>query len=649
MSQRKPAEQQRAKSANTQSLDPFVRQPQFQRPAQTGALTSPSNLSNAAVQRTLANPRALSPSDILQLQHTVGNRAVQRMLKLDQNPNASPQPARQPNGLNAPGPLPGSASPRIQRRFGKKRLTSNAPSKTDNAPAALPNGDTKDTVDSTLALQSNTNSQSNTDNGALMSLDLHRNYLGDGGTTRWEYDVGISASGAISPITRSLKLYRYYKSKKLGNAEEQAELLGDLQQTVDRSSYQSGQDRSTKSFQRRKAAATLLRSELGRELRDNPIRLSRAVGSAEKIKEVVKVGYTKAFLRSMAETDFALLYEAHAALAHRRLDLAQASLDHLNPIERDDPGTIKYDQDHSHSIKRQSYGLFFAQQMLVAYHHANIGGKYGRVFQPEEMSSDKLQNVTKKYLHNKGFLGDSFAGRLKQLAEGGQDPSQAMPGNSALTRQEIDAIRVYSSGDYKYMNGALRDVRLTNPKEQQHVKGYNAISQLVASGLSKLPNYNGKVVYRGDTDFGGLLNTARVGTTIHTPVFLSTSKNQNIARNFTGNGRVGWKIKLASPSRGKDIDSISLGGSNFVPNPESEVLLPPGTKLKIVDLLRRDSKELEGFGKIAPSKEDGESSEDHNKRIWHSERKKPISPDDLELLFSSGLSGFTEVIVAQEV
>jgi hypothetical protein len=58
---------------------------------------------------------------------------------------------------------------------------------------------------------------------------------------------------------------------------------------------------------------------------------------------------------------------------------------------------------------------------------------------------------------------------------------------------------------------------------------------------------------------------------------------------------------------------------------------------------------VEGFGKVAPSKEHGETLEDHNKRIWHSERKKPISPDDSELLFSSGLSGFTEVIVAQEV
>src|SRR5262245_14273118 len=41
---------------------------------------SPANLSQNTVQRAMTNPYALSPGDILQLQRTVGNQAVQRLL-----------------------------------------------------------------------------------------------------------------------------------------------------------------------------------------------------------------------------------------------------------------------------------------------------------------------------------------------------------------------------------------------------------------------------------------------------------------------------------------------------------------------------------------------------------------------------------------
>ena len=43
--------------------------------------TAPLPLAHATVQRALANPRDLAPNDILQLQRTVGNRAVSNLLR----------------------------------------------------------------------------------------------------------------------------------------------------------------------------------------------------------------------------------------------------------------------------------------------------------------------------------------------------------------------------------------------------------------------------------------------------------------------------------------------------------------------------------------------------------------------------------------
>lgn len=83
MSQRQPAESRQANSAQIKSLDPAAHQLNLDAPAPTIAAASSSNLSQATIQRALANPRALSPNDILQLQRTVGNQAVQRLLQRD--------------------------------------------------------------------------------------------------------------------------------------------------------------------------------------------------------------------------------------------------------------------------------------------------------------------------------------------------------------------------------------------------------------------------------------------------------------------------------------------------------------------------------------------------------------------------------------
>lgn len=59
----------------------LIKQPQRAPLTQSHDSHPTPSLSQATIQRALANPRALAPNDILQLQNTIGNQAVQRMLQ----------------------------------------------------------------------------------------------------------------------------------------------------------------------------------------------------------------------------------------------------------------------------------------------------------------------------------------------------------------------------------------------------------------------------------------------------------------------------------------------------------------------------------------------------------------------------------------
>src|SRR5689334_21336804 len=76
-----PANQQQVKSAQAQSVAHPGSLPQSSQLSHHPTSAPQSALSQSTVQRALANPRALAPNDILQLQRTAGNQAVQRMLQ----------------------------------------------------------------------------------------------------------------------------------------------------------------------------------------------------------------------------------------------------------------------------------------------------------------------------------------------------------------------------------------------------------------------------------------------------------------------------------------------------------------------------------------------------------------------------------------
>jgi hypothetical protein len=178
------------------------------------------------------------------------------------------------------------------------------------------------------------------------------------------------------------------------------------------------------------------------------------------------------------------------------------------------------------------------------------------------------------------------------------------------------------------MNAIMHDIRLDNPKAQKDYKGYTKISQIAARGLSKLPSYVGPVLYRGDSDYGGLVDTAHVGTTFSTPSFMSTSSSANQADSF--GATVGWVVLPSSKSRGKDLKVIAKEPA------EKEVLFPPSTRFKVIEVFRAK----EGLTKGATE----------SKEVW---RRRRWQPDKGTYLNDQWIEMFTQkrdtIIVVKEL
>jgi len=454
-------------------------------------------------------------------------------------------------------------------------------------------------------------------------VPLHKaRYLQSGGTSRWQKETNSKKHGFgtsrknIGEIDEKLKLYRQHKSKNRGNAEEQAQLLLSLQKMVSDSHYQTSAVKGTKTFLRRFNATGHLRDELQGEFRRNAIRLAKAAGEGEQINELVQVGFTTAYLSKLLKRDVKLLYQAHVALAFRQNDLAQKALDKLNPVEREQTGDLKY---RGHYVKRSRDKLHFAQQMLTSHHSANIGGVYARHFGPTTIDDQSMNEITTNYIRNDAFLPGGVVHGVKKPVFPAKRLKHLVPEyQGILSSQELEAIRIYSKNVYQQMNATMHDIRLDNPETQKGFKGYSSISQVAVNGLSKLPSYVGGPLYRGDRNFGGLVDTAQIGTTFQSPSFISTSKSATVAANF--GATVGWLVYPAPNSRGKDIEGISTVTG------EQEVMFPPGTKMRVIDVIRRVGKEQPKAGENDPTKRQRLS------RNWKSDSGKPITQDQLNFM-----------------
>ncbi|MBI1294762.1 DUF4157 domain-containing protein [bacterium] len=159
-----------------------------------------------------------------------------------------------------------------------------------------------------------------------------------------------------------------------------------------------------------------------------------------------------------------------------------------------------------------------------------------------------------------------------------------VPALANMSDEEIKAISAYTEeGPYTDMNTTLRGgsvVSGNNKKERKdNAKKRDEAQQanlMAASGLNRLPDWTGEVLFRGERDisWAGNLTQNRV---IMMKSFSSSSVLRSVAEGFAGSGTNSavWEISNVT-TQGKDIRELSLLGSQ-----EGEVLLKPYTRLRI--------------------------------------------------------------------
>jgi len=138
------------------------------------------------------------------------------------------------------------------------------------------------------------------------------------------------------------------------------------------------------------------------------------------------------------------------------------------------------------------------------------------------------------------------ATRAQEIAEQSTQASRARgknkPAKAQLTQDEVAALRVYTSDDYREMNAVLRDYRVDQPTA--NLGQYSAIAKLAISALGKLPKARGTISYRGDSDtlFGGHQGVLRQGATFRLPNFYSTTADIKKVPRSTRNGTAAAQV-----------------------------------------------------------------------------------------------------------
>jgi len=125
-------------------------------------------------------------------------------------------------------------------------------------------------------------------------------------------------------------------------------------------------------------------------------------------------------------------------------------------------------------------------------------------------------------------------------------------------------------------------------RDQTILQNWQPYLYFLMQGLNKLPPFRG-TVYRGlKGRLTKMSNQYVVGNEIVWIAVTSTSKRQTVTKAFfTGTGEATWL--MIHVKDGKDIKDLSL-----IPN-EDEVLLPPNTRVKVLEIISANAKIMMGL------------------------------------------------------
>ena len=205
-----------------------------------------------------------------------------------------------------------------------------------------------------------------------------------------------------------------------------------------------------------------------------------------------------------------------------------------------------------------------------------------------------------------GFSKEQRAGEKKFREEYG------------LSEAELSAIKVYTGGDYDYINpikannegwleAKIKKLTTTtdekgkmlegsdfgwqeklgeggsaNKKQKEEIKFEGKLhADIGIKGLKKLPNWQGDSFRGLGLPANEFKETYKIGHVVTFPAFSSTSLVKGVSENFARRNTTGGKVgilQILAVTVGKDIDQVSLISG------EKEILLLPGAEFKVVNI-----------------------------------------------------------------
>ena len=565
MSQRKPDHQ--TKSAGHSKRVGFARQPE--------AFTPSPALTQATIQRALTDPRRLAPSEMLQLQRTVGNQAVQRMLQRDSQAGfeaGGDFESRLKQSSGGGSVLPQSTKSEFEASFGANF---------DN-------------------VRIHTNAASNQLNRSIQAKAFtHGNDIHFGAG---EYKPASSQGKHLlaHELTHTIQQTGGMQTKGVQTKLQVGAAQNRYEQEADRVAAQVMQPKRLQGVSPTQAASPL---PIQRKLDFTAAQLSGGDAISDKYYAMTGEQETYVMLKQMLnryhQTDDPM---EQVRILERMNALGSTWLNKHDPNK---PGSQKSKADRfmrnaktlalgESNKSKKSFSLHF----LVASITKELPEAYQTAAKAQDAYANKVESGGMKYLSGKGATAFN---RIK----GWQTDDQSEQGGKArdamtkhgLSLAEAGAIGIYSADDFKYMNPTvannknwlhdqlpktefsnqqIRDEVITgNPNKKadgmgkyagtdfdqvkaatkdemalfhQHAEGASAEgmehTKMALSGLHKLPNWQG-MAYRGL-----VLTPAEFkqkyppkGNAVM-PAFTSTSLREDVPSAFVNENKAEGKVNI---------------------------------------------------------------------------------------------------------
>jgi hypothetical protein len=576
---------------------------------QNSQLISPklasSESTSDAIQRIQQDDSTLRPADIMMLQRTIGNHAVQRML----NPRAVPVPTIQPK-LKV-----GDANDAYEQEADRvARQVVNAPQRTPSAPSVQPKSLVQRTAENSFDAGSEFESRLSRTKSSGQPLPKNTKAEFESSFGANFSNVRIHTNSNSKELNRSIQAKAFTHGNDIhfgtgefnpGSSEGKHLLAHELTHTIQQTGGEQLQRKGIASISDKGTNSAPARTAV----QGMTIQRKMAFAATDLQGTLTLGAKAKGFFG--AESTFSQLKKA--LVGYENSDGPAEELASLQVLKQlAEHWLATHDKDKKKDTDKEA-----STNRLLNEINIEIPLAQQRIQDDKDEQDDYIRQIEAKSLKFLSYSGAGMAKKMKGWHSGTDTmTNQAvnvhkLAQDHGLTLAEASAIGIYTADDYKYMNPAVANdegwmramlprtgianlatrTGVSNGVTDEHVQEAkqegNLHSKVAKSGMKKLPDWTG-MTFRGlaltENEFAVKypLNSVSVF-----PAFSSTSSKESISRGFASkeatNGKVAILLQLHL-TKGKDIEKLSDAQG------EAEILLMPGATFKVSKIKVGDHK-----------------------------------------------------------